>query len=351
MRTLWSRNRERTELLSGPPAADDPRGPGRGTTGPDAQKLALLVILGPTGTGKSDLAMQLALQLDGEVVNCDALQVYRGFDAATAKPPLEDRRRVRHHIVDCVEPERDFNLAEFERLATESVSDIARLGRVPIVAGGTGMYLRGLLRGIVASPRRDEALRSRVRGIGDRRGSEALHRWLARLDPDSAARIPAGDVQRLARAVEFALLDGGKWSERLSAQGTWEAGGERYRALKVGLTMDRQRLCERLDARVDRFFDAGLIAEVRGLLDRGVPTQANAFKAIGYREVLSALTEGRDADGVRDDVKRNTRRFAKRQMTWFRREAGVVWLDAERGVTDLLQQVAGLWGAHLGRGA
>jgi len=290
------------------------------------------------------------LRLDGEVVNCDALQVYRGFDAATAKPPHEDRRRVQHHIVDCVEPERDFNLAEFERLATESVSEIARRHRVPIVAGGTGMYLRGLLRGIVASPRRDEVLRARIRAMGARRGAAALHRWLGRLDPDSAARIPTGDVQRLARAVEFALLDGGKWSERLSAHGTWEDGGERYRTLKVGLTMDRQRLCERLDARVDRFFETGLIAEVQGLLDRGVSPQANAFKAIGYREVLSALNEGRDADGVRDDVKRNTRRFAKRQMTWFRREPGVVWLDAERGVTDLVEQVTGLWEVHLGRG-
>jgi tRNA dimethylallyltransferase len=249
--------------------------------------------------------------------------------------------------VDCVEPERDFNLAEFERLATDAVSEIAGRDRVPIVAGGTGMYLRGLLRGVVASPRRDEALRSRIRAIGARRGSEALHRWLGRLDPDSAARIAPSDVQRLARAVEFALLDGGKWSERLRAHGTWKLDGERYRTLKVGLTMDRQRLCERLDARVDRFFAMGLVAEVRSLLDCGVSPKANAFKAIGYREVLTALSEGRDPDGVRDEVKRNTRRFAKRQMTWFRREPGVLWLGVEGGVGGVVDQVTGLWTAHL----
>jgi tRNA dimethylallyltransferase len=295
--------------------------------------------------------VELAVRLDGEIVNCDALQVYRGFDAATAKPPLDQRRRVRHHVVDCIEPDRDFNLAEFERLATGAVSEIADRGKLPIVAGGTGMYLRGLLRGIVVSPGRDERLRSRIRAIGGRRGASALHRWLGRLDPDSAARIPSGDVQRLARAVEFALLDGGKWSERLRKQGTWEDGGERYRALKVGLAMDRRRLCERLDTRVDRFFEGGLVAEVRRLLDHGVSPEANAFKAIGYREVLSALTEGRDADAVREEVKRNTRRFAKRQMTWFRREPGVVWLDAEDGVPALVERVDELWVAHRRAGA
>jgi tRNA dimethylallyltransferase len=302
--------------------------------------------LGPTGTGKSELALELALRLDGEIVNCDALQVYRGFDAATAKPSLEDRRRVSHHVVDCVGPDRDFNLAEFERLATGALSEIARRGRVPIVAGGTGMYLRGLLRGIVGSPGRDARLRSRIRAIGARRGAAAVHRWLRRLDADSAARIPPGDVQRLARAVEFALLDGGKWSERLRRQGTWQGGEERYRALKIGLTLDRRLLCQRLDARVDRFFDSGLVAEVRRLLGEGVPPTANAFKAIGYREVLAALTEGRDAEGVREEVKRNTRRFAKRQMTWFRREADVVWLDVADGVNVLVDRVMELWTAH-----
>jgi len=287
------------------------------------------------------------LRLDGEIINCDALQVYRGFDAATAKPPVEHRRRVPHHLVDCAEPGHDFNLAEFERLASVAVTDIARRGRVPIVAGGTGMYLRGLLRGIVASPPRDEALRSRIRAIGERRGAAALHRWLGRLDPDSALRLPPGDVQRLARAVEFALLAGGKWSERLRTEGTWHNGGERYRTLKVGLTMNRQRLYERLDARVDRFFDSGLIDEVRELVSRGVPPEANAFKAIGYREVLSALREGRDAAGVREDVRRSTRRFAKRQMTWFRREPDVVWLDAEAGAADLAERVVESWRSHV----
>jgi tRNA dimethylallyltransferase len=279
------------------------------------------------------------------------MQVYRGFDAATAKPPPEFRRRVPHHLVDCVDPQVDFDLARFEELATEAVDGIVARGHVPIVAGGTGMYLRGLLRGVVPSPRRDERLRARIRAMGARHGSAALHRWLGRLDPASASRIPPGDVQRLARAVEFALLEGGRWSDRLETHGTWSAGAERYRALKVGLTLDRERLREQLDARVDAFFDSGLVSEVRALLERGVPPQANAFKAIGYREVLSALTARGDAEAVREEVKRNTRRFAKRQMTWFRREPGVVWLDVEMGIAPLVEKVERLWESHLETGA
>jgi tRNA dimethylallyltransferase len=333
--------------LSGPPARDDSRGSGRDSPGAVYPPiLDILVILGPTGTGKSELAYELARRLNGEIVNCDALQVYRGFDAATAKPPDDHRRLVPHHAVDCVEPSEDFNLAAFVRMAEKAIAGIAERRRVPVVAGGTGMYLRGLVKGIVSSPPRDERLRSRIHAIGHRRGTAALHRWLRRLDPESAARLPASDGQRLARAIEFSLLSDGTWSERLHGQGSWERGADRYRALKIGLTMDRPRLYERLDQRVDRFFEAGLVEEVRQRLADGVPATANAFKAIGYREVLSALSEGRDPEGVRDQVKRSTRRFAKRQWTWFRREQNVTWLDAELGTASLVVQVEELWKEH-----
>ena len=301
------------------------------------------MILGPTGTGKTELAFELALALGAEIVNCDAVQVYRGLDAATAKPTHEQRSRVPHHLVDCVDPHHDFSLAQFVAAAERAIAGIARRRAPVIVAGGTGLYLRGLLRGIVAAPPRDEPLRRRLHDIARRRGGPALHRLLARLDPASAGRLPVADTQRVARAIEFALLAGEPWSARLREQGSWAGGIERYASLKLGLTLERAELYRRLDLRVARFFEHGLVEEVRALLARGVPREANALKAIGYREVLGALDEGRDPAGTIDEVQRNSRRYAKRQLTWFRREPVVTWLDAAAGTAPLVEQALALW--------
>lgn len=286
--------------------------------------------------------------LGGEIVGCDALQVYRGFDAATAKPSREDRARVPHHLVDVADPRRDYSLADYVRDAEEAVAGIAARGRVPIVAGGTGMYLRGLLRGIVGAPPRDERLRRRLRAMAERFGAERLHRWLAGLDPGSAARLPRRDTQRIVRALEIALAHAGTWSERLEREGTWALAGERYPATKVGLDLPRATLGARLDARVEAFFEAGLVDEVRGLLDSGVPPAANAFKAIGYREVLAAVVSGADpgAEHVRSSVRTATRRYAKRQRTWLRKEHGLVWIDASAGEEATALEVAALWRAR-----
>jgi tRNA dimethylallyltransferase len=269
--------------------------------------------------------------------------VYRGFDVATAKPSEEDRRRVPHHLVDAVDPRRDFNMADFVRAAEALVSEIRARGRVPLVVGGTGLYLRGLLRGVVEAPPRDERTRERLRAIAEGRGPRRLHRWLARLDPESAGRLPPTDCQRIVRALELALSGGGTWSQRLRDEGTWAGNVERYEALKIGLDMDRQRLAQRLDQRVDRFFAAGLVEEVRGLIAGGLAPTANAFKAIGYREVLAALRAGQDPAATREEIQRNTRHYAKRQRTWFRKEPGVIWLDAELGPGPLSDRVIELW--------
>jgi tRNA dimethylallyltransferase len=285
----------------------------------------------------------LAERLDGEIVGCDALQVYSGFDVATGKPDRRMRCRVPHHLVDFVDPRSDFNLGEYVRAADEAVRGIASRGRVPIVVGGTGMYLRGLLRGVVAIPGRDEALRRRLRAMAERHGPARLRRWLSALDPASAARLPAADVQRILRGIELALRGSGPWSEALDREGTWTSGRERYASLKVALGMDRATLGARIETRVDAFFDAGLVGEVRSLLASGVPEGANAFKAIGYREVLTALRAGRDPEGVREAVKTSTRRYAKRQGTWFRAEPGILWLDAALGPERLATRIADLW--------
>ena len=179
--------------------------------------------------------------------------------------------------------------------------------------------------------------------IAARRGPGRLHRWLGKLDPASGARLAPADTQRIVRALELALLGGGTWSERLGREGTWSSGIERYRSQKAGLDMDRAALVERLAARVDRFFDDGLVAEGRSLLARGVPETANALKAIGYREVLAALRAGEDGEAAREAVKVSTRQYAKRQRTWFRGEPGIVWLDASLGPERLAARIVDRW--------
>jgi tRNA dimethylallyltransferase len=302
------------------------------------------VILGATGTGKSELAYRLALRLKGQVVNCDALQVYRGFDAATAKPDLDHRSRIPHHLVDCIDPRDEFSVAEFVRHADDAIATIDRAGEVPIVAGGTGLYLRGLLRGIVPGPARDERLRGRIHAMARRHGNAALHRWLRRIDPASAARLAVGDRQRVARAIEFTLLSGQSWSERLEAEGTWgRPWRERYESLKIGLELERPLHYERLDRRVEGFFRCGLVDEVRGLLRQGVPAGVNAMKGIGYREVAGAIGRGQPPESTIEQVKRSTRRLAKRQRTWFRREPNVIWLDVGAGLDRCEDRALDLW--------
>jgi tRNA dimethylallyltransferase len=303
------------------------------------------VIAGPTGSGKSRLAVAVAQRLGGEVVGCDALQVYRGFDAATAKPSVEDRRAVRHWLVDVADPRTDYSLARFIEDADRAIADISGRGLVPVIAGGTGMYLRGLLKGIVPAPARDAALRDRLRGLVARYGSKRLHRFLRRVDAASAARVPPEDTQRIVRALELALASDTTWSAALSRHGTWEEAGDRYAALKVGIDLDRELLSARLSRRVDAFFSAGLLDEVRSLLAQGVPPTANAFKGIGYRQALRALDGPSDPVRLREEIVVATRQYAKRQRTWFRKEPGMTWLDGGADVDALTAHVAAMWTA------
>jgi tRNA dimethylallyltransferase len=360
MRRLRLRDRSRAHVLSRSSARDGEPNAGQVPRAhePSSQALELtgsapapiLVLCGPTGTGKSKLALRVAERLGGEVVGCDALQVYRGLDAATAKPTRADRERVPHWLIDVADPRRDYSVADYVRDADAAIAGIVARGHVPVIAGGTGMYLRGLLKGLVVAPPRDEALRLRLRSLLARFGAPRMHRLLAGLDAGSAARIGVADAQRIVRALELSIPGEDTWSARLAREGTWSRPAERYRAVKFGLDLERDALAERLAARVDAFLAAGLAGEVERLLAEGVPATANAFRGIGYREVLRARTEGREPDGMRDAIVVATRQYAKRQRTWFRREPGLVWLDAGRGIDALVSPVLDAWNASRARG-
>ncbi|MBP7146746.1 MAG: tRNA (adenosine(37)-N6)-dimethylallyltransferase MiaA [Acidobacteria bacterium] len=290
-------------------------------------RLAAVAIVGPTASGKTRLACALADRVRCHLVSCDALQVYRDLRVATEKPRGDDARHP-WALVDVVEPDRDVNLGAWVRAADAELRWAASAGRLPLLVGGTGLYLRGLAKGVAEAPPRDPALRARLAGLLERRGSGFLHRVLRRIDPAGAARLRPGDRQRLVRALEVRLLSGRSLAE-LQARG-W-AGPDRFPLLRIGLALGRQELAARIDARVARYPDAGLVPEVEWLTGaRGVPREANSLRALGYRETLGWLSRPAAERRVEDlvaEIQANTRRYAKRQMTWFRSEP-TTWLDA-----------------------
>jgi tRNA dimethylallyltransferase len=288
----------------------------------------LLVIVGPTATGKSDLAVRLARLLKGRVISADSVQVYRGLDAGSCKPPIEARAAVPHELIDVADPSEPFSAGRFERLATQAIQKARQQGETAIVAGGTGLYVRALLHGIAPMPPRDDAVRAALYARAESGTRADLHEELARVDPETAARLGENDLQRVVRALEIQMITGRPLSAHIREQ-AFSPG--RLPAVLLGLTMDRATLDRRIDQRVDAIFANGIVDEVRGLLASGVPASANSLKALGYREVMAHLRGEHGLAATVDLVKRNTRRYARRQITWFRREPGVHWLDAGEG--------------------
>jgi tRNA dimethylallyltransferase len=306
--------------------------------------VTLVVIAGPTGSGKSELAFHLARELGGEIVNYDSMQIYRGFDIGTAKPPAADRRAVPHHLFDIIDASAEFNAADYAHMARKVCDEIAARGRTPILAGGTFFYLRALLSGLPEMPGRDEDVRARLRRIAcASRGPDRLHRWLSRVDPESASRIPPPDRHRVERALEVWIASG----QRISS---WERpvsdGPNQLPSIKIALNVDRPQLVERLDARVEAMYRTGLVEETASLLER-FPRSARPFGGIGYREAAAVVAGEIDRAGAITETKRRTRSYAKRQMTWLRSERNVQWIEAtEReqtfaAATRLLREVRG----------
>jgi tRNA dimethylallyltransferase len=285
----------------------------------------IVAVVGPTASGKSDLGLALALRAGGEIVNCDSVQVYREIEIATAKVPFEERRGVPHHLIDFVPPEVRYTAADWARDALRVIGEVEARGRTALLVGGTGFYLRALREPFFEAPPTDESLRRRLERVRERRGPERLHRLLTRLDPDSAARLNARDWPRVQRALELYLQTGARLSERLKDRPEPPALAARLRVF--ALSPPRQELYRRIDARAEAHFRAGLVGEVRGLLARGVPAASSALGAHGYRRVVEHLRGERTLESAVGQTKLDVRHYAKRQLTWFRREPGVEWVE------------------------
>jgi tRNA dimethylallyltransferase len=280
------------------------------------------VLLGPTASGKTALSLALAEKLDGEIVSCDSVAVYRDFQIGTAKPSMAERALVPHHCVDIVSPERDYSAGDYQRDARAAIREITARGRLPMVTGGTGLYLRALLEGLFEGPRRSEALRARLRCSATRHGTGWLSKLLGRLDPAAASRIHANDTPKLIRAIEVSL------EVRRPITEAWSTGAEPltgYRVLRIGLAPERKALYARIDARAAAMFERGLVDETRRLMEK-YGAERKIFDALGYRQAKLLLAgELTEAQAI-EAAQRGHRNYAKRQLTWFRREPEVRWL-------------------------
>jgi tRNA dimethylallyltransferase len=284
-----------------------------------------VVLLGPTGSGKTALSLALGERFGGEIVSCDSVAVYRGMELGTAKPTPEERARLPHHLIDVTEPDQPFTAGEYSRQARAALKEIARRGRLPIVTGGTGLYLRALTEGLFAGPERQEELRERLRLSGEKRGSAWLHRLLQRLDPASGARIHANDTPKVIRAIEVCLTAQKPLSQVLENKVLSRNPLNGFRLLRIGLNPPRQELYDRLNRRAGAMFAAGLIEETRGLLARYGPVKA--LDSLGYRQAMLVLQGTCEIDEAVAAAQQGHRNYAKRQLTWFRREPGVHWIE------------------------
>lgn len=285
----------------------------------------ILVICGPTASGKTALAVELALRHRGEVVSADSMQIYRRMDIGTAKPTREEMRGVPHHMLDVAAPEEDFSVARYVDMAAKCVDDILSRGKLPILAGGTGLYIDSLLSGRTFAPfQPDSPLRGQLEEQLRREGGAAMLSRLAQVDPDSAARLHPNDEKRIVRALEVYQSTGKTITQHnLETQ----AIPPRYDALTLALAFERREdMWSRIDRRVDQMMDQGLVAEVQGLLDSGVPAKCTAMQAIGYKEMAAALLSHGDVSAGAEEVKLRSRQYAKRQLTWFRRNRAARWL-------------------------
>ncbi len=301
----------------------------------------VLVLLGPTGIGKTAISRHIARLLPVEIISADSRQVYQYMDIGTDKPDAAFRKAVRHHFVDVFPPDRPFSAGEFAHQARQVVRDIQARNRVPLIVGGSGLYIRALLEGFFGQDIKDETVRQQLLLRAEKEGPEVLYAELQRVDPESARHIHPRNVKRLIRALEVFTLSG----KPISYWQKQQRDPAPFPYVKIGLSMDRQALYARINRRVEAMFDAGLIEETRRLLDMGFSPELNALNTVGYKEVIQYLNEELDLYTCVELVKRNTRRYAKRQFTWFRGENHIRWLDLppDYDAKMVAHQIVELW--------
>jgi tRNA dimethylallyltransferase len=288
----------------------------------EVERLPLIVVVGPTASGKSALSVALAKALQGEIIACDSTQVYRGVNIGTAKPSVEERQGVVHHLIDVLDASEAVTAGGYRELALAVLAELRQRGKLPILAVGTGLYMRALLEGLADLPLRSEELRERLRASSRKRGGMFLHRVLKRMDAEAAGRIAPTDEQKLIRAIEVCILTRKPISEVHRAGRSPLQG---WRPVKVGLIPSREMLYERIDARMEGMIESGWLAEVRGLLAAGIAENAKIFDFIGYREMLAVLRGELTMEKARTAIQLATRHYAKRQLTWFRKDKAIRW--------------------------
>ena len=312
----------------------------------DTTSSPVIAIVGPTASGKSTLAIEVALALNGEIINCDSVQVYRDVEVATAKVPLSEQKGVPHHLIGFVPPEQNYTAVEWAAEATAKINEIESRGRIPMLVGGTGFYLRALRKPFFVSPKTDAELRRRVNAMRETRGPEYLHRVLRRIDPTGAEQLHARDWPRVQRAIEVYLQTGASiFAQREERPEPHESS---HRLRIIALNPPRPALYERINQRTEEHFRAGLVDEVKTLLQRGVPPDSNALGAHGYRRVVEYLQGLRSIESAIEQTKLDVRHYAKRQRTWFRKEEGVEWFEAFGDETDTIILVLGFLRPYFG---
>jgi tRNA dimethylallyltransferase len=307
--------------------------------------LPLLVVAGPTASGKSALAVALARHFSGEIVACDSTQLYRGVNIGTAKPTVEERGGIAHHLIDVLEPSEAATAGGYRDMALAALVDLRARGKMPILVVGTGLYMRALLEGLADLPLRSEELRERLRASAEKHGPAHLHGVLRRMDGEAAGKIAATDEQKLIRAIEVCVLTRKPISEVHRAGRTPLTG---WRVLKIGLMPERELLYRRIEARTVAMLESGWLAEVRGLLAAGVAEDAKIFDFIGYREMLAVARETLKIEDARAGIQQATRNYAKRQMTWFRKDLSIKWFAGAGDDVAIRDEVVGWVGQEIG---
>jgi tRNA dimethylallyltransferase len=299
------------------------------------KKPTLVVILGPTASGKSEVAALLSESIKGEIISCDSMQIYKGMETVTQAPPCDITSRVKHHLVGIISPEKEFNAAEFAVLASRAIAEVISLGKIPVITGGTGLYVKALLEGIFSSPPGDNELRQRLEKEAFEKGNMYLHDKLKKIDPEAANNIDPGNLRRVIRAIEVFELTGKTFSEKKT-----ETKGidKEYDVKLFALKVPRDVLISRINERVERMFLSGLVEEVKRIMDLEIGLTAS--KALGIKETMKFISGGSSLDETKREIKTRTRQYAKRQMTWLRAVKGITWIDADRPGRDIAFDIA-----------